>query len=71
MLHLHFEVINELGFLGKLNIEGSDLSMRINKLGDIGRLFMLNKKVLQLLHLMEELDSGGIIQMASVQEILG
>jgi hypothetical protein len=32
---------------------------------------MLNKKVLQLLHLMEELDCGGIVQMPSVQEILG
>ena len=32
---------------------------------------MLNEKVLQLLHLMEELDCGGIVQMPSMQEIPG
>jgi hypothetical protein len=71
MLDLHFQVINELSFLGKLNVEGSDLSMRVHKLGDICRLLMLNEKVLQLLHLVEELDCGGIVQMPSMQEILG
>ena len=71
MLHLHLQVVNELDFLGKLHVEGSDLRVGVHKLGDVCRLLMLNEKVLQLLHLVEELDCRGIIQMPSMQEILG
>jgi hypothetical protein len=42
----------------------------LNYDADISRLFMLNKQVLELFYLVEQLDSRVIIEVAALQEVI-
>ena len=70
MLDFKFKIVNKLRFFGKFHIEGSDLGMGLNKLWDICRLFVLDQKILKFFNLVEELNSRGIIHVATMQKVI-
>ena len=70
MLHFSLKVIDELRFLSEFDVEGADLCVSLNYDADISRLFVLYEQVLELLYLVEQLDSRVIVEVAALQEVV-
>jgi hypothetical protein len=70
MLHFSLKVIDELRFLSEFDVEGADLCVSLNYDADISRLFVLDEQVLELLYLVEQLDSRVIVEVAALQEVV-